>query len=153
VLATLDAAISLLSRSLKSVKINVVLMRGVNDDELTSFAELTRTNPISVRFIEFMPFTGNKWNKDKMIPSSEVLQKLKSVYHGIRAVESPTGIKQCLDATSREHHIPGYSGRIGFISSMSDHFCGTCNRLRITADGQIKVSQVFRKRANFLIHV
>jgi len=86
-----------------------------------------------VRFIEFMPFTGNKWDVKKMVPSSELLQIISERY--LDVMRAPDE----LNDTARTWKIPGYVGNFGFISSMSDHFCATCNRLRITADGQIKV--------------
>jgi len=83
----------------------------------------------SVRF----PHSGNKWDKAKMIPSSELLDRILARHPNL--IRSPDE----LNDTARSWKIPGYQGSLGFISSMSDHFCGTCNRLRITADGQIKV--------------
>ncbi|KAH7104941.1 molybdenum cofactor biosynthesis prote [Auriculariales sp. MPI-PUGE-AT-0066] len=131
VLSTLDLACTL--PSLRHVKVNVVVIRGLNDGELQGFVELTRERPITIRFIEFMPFSGNKWDKAKMVPSAELLQQIRMIY--------PTLAKN-MDGdhdTSSTWHVPGYAGSAGFISSMSDHFCGTCNRSRLTADGQFKV--------------
>jgi len=131
VLRALDVALA--SPGLQSVKVNVVVVKGLNDSEILDFVEMAKNKPISVRFIEFMPFTGNKWDKAKMIPSSELLGRIKDHYPEIaRAADQ-------LNDTARSWTIPGYRGSFGFISSMSDHFCATCNRLRITADGQIKV--------------
>ncbi|KAF8665443.1 hypothetical protein AX16_000462 [Volvariella volvacea WC 439] len=130
VLSTLEAA---LASSLESVKLNVVVVKGLNDMEILDFIELTKNDDLSVRFIEFMPFTGNKWDKTKMIPSSELLERITARHPtATPALDEPND-------TARSWRIPGYRGSFGFISSMSDHFCGTCNRLRITADGQIKV--------------
>ncbi|KAG8836350.1 hypothetical protein FRC17_005636 [Serendipita sp. 399] len=139
VLSTLQKALELFSTGneptrLHSLKLNVVVMRGVNDDEVASFAALTRTMPICVRFIEFMPFQGNRWRKDTMIKSSELVERLKAIHPGLSPITSPSG-----DQTSREWKIPDHLGTLGFISSMSDHFCASCTRLRLTADGQIKV--------------
>ncbi|KZW00578.1 molybdenum cofactor biosynthesis prote [Exidia glandulosa HHB12029] len=131
VLSSLDTALGL--PLLQGVKLNAVVIRGLNDDEVGAFVELTRTRAITVRFIEYMPFSGNKWNKNKMVPSAELLARIQTLY--------PT-IEKNTDGehdTSRSWRVPGYKGAVGFISSMSDHFCGTCNRLRLTADGQIKV--------------
>lgn len=82
---------------------------------------------------------GNKWDKKKMIPSSELLERIR-VHH-------PTVMRAPDESndTARSWHIPGFAGSFGFISSMSDHFCGTCNRLRLTADGQIKVCVFVQK--------
>ncbi|OCH89553.1 molybdenum cofactor biosynthesis protein [Obba rivulosa] len=130
VLRSLDTALSL---GLQSVKLNVVVIKGLNDAEVLDFLEMTRDRDLSVRFIEFMPFTGNKWDKAKMLPSSELLDRIKNKHAGLIKASDD------LNDTARSYIIPGYRGSFGFISSMSDHFCGSCNRLRLTADGQIKV--------------
>jgi molybdenum cofactor biosynthesis enzyme MoaA len=80
---------------------------------------------------------GNKWDSAKMVPSAELLQRITDKYPEV------TKAPDSLNDTARSYHVPGHMGSFGFISSMSDHFCGTCNRLRITADGQIKVSLRF----------
>ncbi|KAG6332069.1 hypothetical protein ID866_7023 [Astraeus odoratus] len=131
VLKSLDVALSCLN--LQSVKLNAVVMKGLNDTEVLDFVELTREKNIWVRFIEFMPFTGNKWDRAKMVPSVELLALIKEKHPTIEPVQTMS------NDTARSWKIPGYRGGIGFISSMSDHFCSSCNRLRITADGQIKV--------------
>ena len=159
-LRALDVA---LTSSLRSVKLNVVVIKGLNDHEVLDFVEMTRVKAISVRFIEFMPFTGkricnptspvlsdkesltigNKWDKVKMVPSSELLTRIQAKYPGV------TKAPDELNDTARSYVIPGHRGSLGFISSMSDHFCGTCNRLRLTADGQIKVgSAILLYRSN-----
>jgi len=130
VLKTLQVA---LSSPLASVKINIVVIRSLNDSEVLDFVAMTKDEPISVRFIEFMPFTGNKWDKNKMVPSSDLLALIQARHPTVmRAADESND-------TARSWTIPGYKGSFGFISSMSDHFCATCNRLRLTADGQIKV--------------
>ncbi|KAH9951006.1 molybdenum cofactor biosynthesis prote [Amylocystis lapponica] len=130
VLRSLQAA---LSSSLRSVKLNVVVVKGLNDAEILDFLEMTKEKALSVRFIEFMPFTGNGWDKAKMVPSSELLARIEENHPNM------TKAPDELNDTARSYMIPGYRGSFGFISSMSDHFCGSCNRLRLTADGQIKV--------------
>jgi len=131
VLKSVDSALA--SPHLRSVKLNVVVIKGLNDSEVLDFLEMTKHQDLSVRFIEFMPFTGNKWDKAKMLPSSELIARITEKH--------PLVIKASdeLNDTARSYFIPGYRGSFGFISSMSDHFCGSCNRLRLTADGQIKV--------------
>jgi len=131
VLRTLDVALSCVG--LRSVKLNVVVVKGLNDSEVLDFVELTKDKKLSVRFIEFMPFTGNKWDKVKMVPSAELLDKIRQRHPTIERAPDE------LNDTARSWKIAGYKGNIGFISSMSDHFCSSCNRLRLTADGQIKV--------------
>ncbi|KAL4246324.1 radical SAM superfamily protein [Abortiporus biennis] len=131
VLRSLNAALA--SPQLQSVKLNMVVIKGLNDHEVPDFLELTRDQNLSVRFIEFMPFTGNKWDKAKMVPSSGLLSHIEAQHPLV--IKAPDE----LNDTARSYLIPGYKGSFGFISSMSDHFCGSCNRLRLTADGQIKV--------------
>ncbi|KZT54130.1 molybdenum cofactor synthesis-step 1 protein isoform 2 [Calocera cornea HHB12733] len=131
VLKSLDTALDL--AGLQAVKLNVVIVKGLNDSEVLDFVDMTKDRAISIRFIEFMPFTGNKWDKAKMIPSGDLLQSIASQYPDVRRVAGEPS------DTARSYTIPGHLGSIAFISSMSDHFCSTCNRLRITADGNIKV--------------
>ncbi|KAG6837323.1 hypothetical protein H0H93_011418 [Arthromyces matolae] len=138
--AVLKALNIALKSNLESVKLNVVVIKGLNDGEIIDFVEMTKHDRLSVRFIEFMPFTGNvtsflgnKWDSKKMVPSSTLLERLTLRYPTLyRAPDE-------LNDTARSWRIPGYTGSFGFISSMSDHFCSSCNRLRVTADGQIKV--------------
>ncbi|KAI0363626.1 molybdenum cofactor biosynthesis prote [Pilatotrama ljubarskyi] len=131
VLRSIETALG--SQELQSVKLNVVVIKGLNDHEVLDFVEMTKDSRLSVRFIEFMPFTGNKWDKAKMVPSSELLDRIRARYPAVRKASDE------LNDTARSYIIPGHAGSFGFISSMSDHFCGSCNRLRLTADGQIKV--------------
>ncbi|RPD82180.1 molybdenum cofactor biosynthesis prote [Lentinus tigrinus ALCF2SS1-7] len=131
VLRSLHTALA--SPELQSVKLNAVVVKGLNDHEAVDFVEMTKESRLSVRFIEFMPFTGNKWDKAKMVPSSELLARIQTRYPELRKGSDE------LNDTARSYIIPGHLGSFGFISSMSDHFCGSCNRLRLTADGQIKV--------------
>ncbi|KAK7874521.1 hypothetical protein R5R35_001602 [Gryllus longicercus] len=130
VMAGIDLAVQL---GYSPVKVNCVVMRGFNDDEICDFVELTKDRNLDIRFIEYMPFTGNKWNDKKMVPFDEMLKIIKSSYPHICAL--PNGPND----TSKAYHVPGFKGQVGFITSMSNHFCGTCNRLRITADGNLKV--------------
>lgn len=115
------------------LKINCVVMRGLNERDIIPFVELGREKDIEVRFIEYMPFGGNKWSEGKMIGYQEMLDIIRVKYPGIRAVP---GHK---NDTSKTFEVPGFVGKVGFISSMTNDFCGTCNRLRITGDGNLKV--------------
>jgi len=115
------------------LKINCVVMRGLNEREIVPFVELGREQDIEARFIEYMPFGGNKWSKEKMVPFNEMLDKIREKYPGIHRVQ---GHK---NDTSKTYQIPGFVGKVGFITSMTNDFCGTCNRLRITSDGNLKV--------------
>ncbi len=115
------------------LKINCVVMRGLNDREILPFVEMTREQDVEIRFIEYMPFDGNKWNKGKMLSYSEMLDLIRKKYPGLSKVRDHR------NDTSKTWKVPGFVGRIGFITSMTHNFCSTCNRLRITSDGNLKV--------------
>lgn len=115
------------------LKINCVVMRGVNDREILPFVEMTREKNVEVRFIEYMPFDGNKWNRQKMYGYAEMLDLIRESYPGLAKVQDHK------NDTSKTWKIPGFVGKIGFVTSMTHNFCGTCNRLRITSDGNLKV--------------
>uniref|UniRef100_A0A2K6L934 Molybdenum cofactor biosynthesis protein 1 n=1 Tax=Rhinopithecus bieti TaxID=61621 RepID=A0A2K6L934_RHIBE len=115
------------------VKVNCVVMRGLNEDELLDFAALTKGLPLDVRFIEYMPFDGNKWNFKKMVSYKEMLDTIRQQWPELEKLPEEES------STAKAFKIPGFQGQISFITSMSEHFCGTCNRLRITADGNLKV--------------
>ncbi|XP_073277888.1 GTP 3',8-cyclase, mitochondrial-like [Primulina huaijiensis] len=130
VMKSIDAAIE---SGYNPVKVNCVVMRGFNDDEICDFVELTREKPINVRFIEFMPFDGNVWNVKKLVPYSEMLDILVKKFTGLQRIEDdPT-------ETAKNFRIDGHLGRVSFITSMTEHFCAGCNRLRLLADGNFKV--------------
>ena len=115
------------------LKINCVVMRGMNEREIVPFVELGREQDLEVRFIEYMPFDGNKWSQGKMLSFQEMLDMIRGKYPGLRKVQDHK------NDTSKTYEIPGFAGRIGFITSMTHNFCGSCNRLRITSDGNLKV--------------
>lgn len=115
------------------LKINCVVMRGVNEREIVPFVEMGREKNIEVRFIEYMPFDGNKWSKGKMLGYREMLAMIRERYPGLVKVQDHK------NNTSKTYQVPGFVGRIGFITSMTHNFCGSCNRLRITSDGNLKV--------------
>ena len=112
------------------VKLNVVAMKGVND-ELTDFIQLTRDYPLHVRFIEFMPFRGNDWNKNKMISFKEMFDHV-SLYFDIVPLENDK------HDTAKKFKVLGHEGTFAFINTMSEPFCAECNRIRLTADGKLK---------------
>ncbi|KAH0546128.1 molybdenum cofactor biosynthesis protein 1 isoform X2 [Cotesia glomerata] len=130
VLASIDISVQL---KYNPVKINCVMMRGFNDDELIDFVKLTKDRPIDVRFIEYMPFSGNNWDEAKMLSFEEMKSIIKKEFSDFQQLETPP------NSTSKAYCVPGFVGQVGFITSMSQHFCYSCNRLRITADGNIKV--------------
>lgn len=144
----IEAAASLPPEKLIT-KINVVVMKGVNEHEVASFCALQKQFPnLHVRFIEYMPFTENGWNMDRWVPYRDLLQQLHAQDH-VQLVQLPevdpndttkwyTTLENSQLMESHGNKTVGI-GRIGFITSMSQPFCGTCNRLRLTSDGQIKV--------------
>ncbi|KAI1768861.1 molybdenum cofactor biosynthesis prote [Hypoxylon sp. FL1150] len=115
------------------LKINAVVMRGVNDREIVPFVEMTRERDVEVRFIEYMPFDGNRWNEGKMVSYAEMLDRIRREFPGLEKVRGHR------NDTSKTYRVPGFAGKVGFITSMTHNFCGTCNRLRVTSDGNLKV--------------
>ncbi|KAL6762460.1 hypothetical protein V8C86DRAFT_1784679 [Haematococcus lacustris] len=134
VLRSLDTALAL---GYDLVKVNVVVMRGVNDDELPDFVSLTRDKPINVRFIEYMPFDGNVWTDKKLVPYKEMRARVEASLTApllqLVRVADPVG------AVAKNFRVSGHVGSVSFITSMTSHFCGDCNRLRLLADGSLKV--------------
>jgi len=130
-LAKILENINLLLKYPFEVKINVVVMNGVNNDELSDFVEFTKGNKVDVRFIEFMPFPGNHWKKEQVFSYDQILDALKQQYPIDKLVDAS-------HSTSRNYKVPGNKGTFGIISTITKPFCGDCNRLRLTADGKIK---------------
>ena len=120
----------LLNRNFK-VKVNVVVVKGLNDQEINDFIAWTATEDIHVRFIEFMPFDGNQWKSDKLVTWQEMLATIGAEYEIMVADNAPND-------TSKNYRINGHRGSFAVISTMSAPFCSTCNRIRLTADGKIK---------------
>ena len=116
------------------VKINVVVMRHVNDSEIIDFVRWSKEQPVHVRFIEFMPFDGNKWSWDKKVSYQEILDIVNQEFGEHRVFK----IKDKPHDTARNYRLPGAKGTFGVISSVTHPFCSTCNRIRLTADGKIK---------------
>lgn len=116
------------------VKLNMVVVEKVNDDELIDFIELTKEKPLHVRFIEFMPFNGNNWSWSKGIGLHQMMEEFRQYYGDASILKQPE--KQ--NETARSYSIDGYQGTFGIISSVTQPFCSTCNRIRITADGKMK---------------
>jgi len=113
------------------VKVNVVVTRGLNDNEVNDFIAWTKDQCLDVRFIEFMPFSGNRWSSDKVFTWQEILHRAAESYEMIP-------VKREDHDTSKKYQVPGYAGTFAVISTMSDPFCADCNRLRLTADGKLK---------------
>jgi GTP 3',8-cyclase len=116
------------------VKVNAVLIKGFNDNEIIDFIDFTNDLPISVRFIEFMPFNGNKWDMDKMVSYKEVMLYVNAAF----SKEQIVRLQDAPNDTSKNYKLKGYQGSFAIISSVTNPFCDTCNRLRLTADGQLK---------------
>jgi GTP 3',8-cyclase len=117
---------------LDPVKINMVVMRGRNDDEVIDFARKTVTDGWNVRYIEYMPFSLADPESARLIPSREIKKRLDVLGH----------LERCGTAKgngpARYFRLPGARGTVGFISPITEHFCGTCNRLRMTSDGHLR---------------
>ena len=117
-----------------NVKLNAVLIKDFNDNEIINFIKLTKELPISVRFIEFMPFDGNKWDKEKMVSYAEVMTYVNASFDKKEIIR----IQDAPNDTSKNYKIEGYKGSFAIISSVTNPFCDSCNRLRLTANGQLK---------------
>uniref|UniRef100_A0A1I7WW21 Molybdenum cofactor biosynthesis protein C n=1 Tax=Heterorhabditis bacteriophora TaxID=37862 RepID=A0A1I7WW21_HETBA len=130
VMKSIDSAEALFSK----VKVNTVVMKNINDGEINDFVEMTKERRIDVRFIEYMPFGGNHFSTKKFVDYQSMLLTIREKFGDriLRLQDSPND-------TTKAYKIDGFVGQFGFITSMSDHFCATCNRLRITADGNLKV--------------
>jgi cyclic pyranopterin phosphate synthase len=111
---------------------------GLNDLEVPDFVELSKKENLAIRFIEYMPFEKNRWSTQKLVSSSDLLSRVESHYS---AFDTPIDkVQDSPSDTTRAYRVRGYEGTFGFISSMTNHFCGTCSRLRVGADGGVKVS-------------
>lgn len=113
------------------VKVNVVVMKGLNDNEINDFIEWTKDVPVHVRFIEFMPFDGNRWTSNQVITWKEMLEVIEKKYTPIR-------LQDDIHDTAKKYAIEGHKGTFAVISTMSSPFCSGCNRMRLTADGKMK---------------
>lgn len=116
----------------ENLKLNVVVMRGVNDDEVADFAAMTLDRPYKIRFIEYMPTAGGNSVKGGTVPGDELLKRLSARYDMGKVDKDP------MDGPAVYHRIAGAAGQIGFITPVSCHFCHECNRIRVTSTGVIK---------------
>ncbi|RPI74813.1 MAG: GTP 3',8-cyclase MoaA [Desulfobacteraceae bacterium] len=115
------------------IKINVVAMKGINDDEILDFARLTLHYPYHIRFIEYMPIgQQNHWTADRFLSIAEIQQRIMTLglLHPLQ--------RNSLDGPAARFILEGAKGELGFIGALSDHFCDRCNRLRLTADGHLR---------------
>ena len=113
------------------VKVNVVVMKGINHEEIVKFVEWTKEEPVHVRFIEFMPFSGNHWKEEKVFTWQQMLEQISGSFDIIP-------LDKELHDTSRRYEVKGHKGSFAVITTMSAPFCGDCNRMRLTADGKMK---------------
>jgi cyclic pyranopterin phosphate synthase len=123
---------------LEPVKINTVVMRGINDDEVVDLARKTMEAEWNVRFIEWMPVGSNvmvegNWH-ERIVTGQEIHQRIESALGTLEPVQVSTG-----GGPARYYRLPGVEGTVGFITPISEHFCYHCNRLRLTADGQLRL--------------
>jgi cyclic pyranopterin phosphate synthase len=117
---------------LRPIKVNVVALRDFTEDEVLRFAEFARQHPYEVRFIEFMPLDADRaWTRDKVLPNAEIVAMIDAVYP-LEAVGRER------HGTARRYRFADGSGGMGFISPVSEPFCGDCNRIRLTAEGELR---------------
>jgi cyclic pyranopterin phosphate synthase len=114
-----------------NVKINVVVMKGFNEEEINEFIAWTTHIPVQIRFIEFMPFDGNRWTSNKVFSLHEILETINQRF-------SFPPVQGSANDTAKHYTVPGHAGSFAVISTMSQPFCSTCNRMRLTADGKLK---------------
>jgi cyclic pyranopterin phosphate synthase len=119
---------------LTPIKLNMVVIRGLNDDEVADFARRTVTDGWHVRYIELMPIGANvDWASNGTVPIPEIRSRIEAEVGPLRPIHGPAG-----NGPARYYQLPGAEGTVGFIAALSDHFCRTCNRLRLTADGRLR---------------
>lgn len=128
VLAGIAAALTV---GFSSIKLNVVVMAGFNEDEILDFVDFVKDKPMNVRFIEYMPFKNNAWSQADVYPFAAMKRQIESCYELIPIAPE-------FGAVAKDYRLPNHPGTVSFITSMTDSFCATCNRLRLTSDGQIK---------------
>jgi cyclic pyranopterin phosphate synthase len=130
----LEAIEAAKNAQLAPVKINAVLVRGRNDDEIVEFARFARERAVSVRFIEFMPLdSGHEWNRQMVVPAKEIYRRIDAVF----PLKLKTDSRGAETAWKYEF-ADGATGEIGIIAPVTEMFCGACSRIRLTADGQIR---------------
>lgn len=132
----------LLQHNIKT-KINVVAMKDINDDEISDFIAFTKDHPVEVRFIEFMPFSGNRWTSNQVMTQKDILNIIREKYD---FNPLPVGFHD----TAKSYSINGHKGSFSIISTMSEPFCSGCNRIRLTADGKLKNCLFSKKETDLL---
>ena len=125
---TWDGILAAYDAGYRPLKLNCVVLRGVNDHEAPAFVELTRERSFDVRFLEYMPYGGANTLQPEYVPGAETRARIEAAGYALEALEWDGG-------PARSFQVPGHAGTVGFITAVSHHFCGRCNRLRLTADG------------------
>jgi cyclic pyranopterin phosphate synthase len=141
-----DGILAAEAAGLAPMKLNSVVVRGMNDEDVTDMAALTMEHPWQVRFIEMMPFAGaTELQKQQVVKKSEIIAKIEQ-----RFGKMEDGNSGELDGEARIYHIPGAKGEVGFISSVSVPFCASCSRARLTADGKLRLCLLRDKEVDLL---
>jgi cyclic pyranopterin phosphate synthase len=118
----------------EKIRLNAVVIRGVTEEDVIPLAEFAREHDLEVRYLEFMPLDADRqWQDDRVVPGEAILARLESVFGPLEPAERPDRSQPAVD-----YLLPGGRGRIGLISPVSEPFCHDCNRLRITAEGQVR---------------
>jgi cyclic pyranopterin phosphate synthase len=128
VMAGINAA---LDAGFAPLKINIVVMKDINDDEILDFVSWGKDLPVDLRFIEYMPFPDNHWSSGGLLPYADMRAEIETQHQLLPRVSHAS-------AVGKEFALAGHQAQISFVTSMTESFCSTCNRLRLTADGNIK---------------
>ncbi|HKC68264.1 MAG TPA: GTP 3',8-cyclase MoaA [Bacteroidia bacterium] len=123
--------INLLLTNKFTVKVNMVVIKGVNEHAILDFIEWTKNFPLDIRFIEFMPFEGNDWLRPKVFSYRQMLDIIAMQYEFNKIADEPND-------TAKKYRVKNHLGTFGFITTVTEPFCNSCNRLRLTADGKMK---------------
>jgi len=141
--------INLLIKHNFHVKVNVVIMRNINEHEIPDFINWTLINKIHVRFIEFMPFDGNQWEWNKKVSYKEIME-IATNHFGDKYIEK---IQDNKNDTAKSYRLKNAKGTFGIIASVTNPFCDTCNRIRLTADGKLKNCLFSRSETDLLTNL
>lgn len=125
------------------VKLNMVVMRGVNEDEILEFVSFTHDHDVHVRFIEFMPFAGNGWGRERVFTYAEMLDRITAIHSIEKLNDDP-------HSTAKAYRVIGWPGTFAVISTVTEPFCGDCDRLRITAEGKMRNCLFSREETDLL---
>ncbi len=130
-----NGILSALDQGFDPIKINAVIMKGINDHEIERLAELSTRYAIQVRFIEFMPVgSDSNWSEDRLVTCEEIMQRIESGLGTLTKQDSGPD-----SGPAAIYSLDGAPGTLGFISPLSNHFCASCNRIRLTADGRLRL--------------